>query len=195
LKLAHLSDRELIEAIRQNDSDAFKVLFDRYWKRVHTIAYSKIRCEEVTKEIVQELFISLWDKRATLQVNHLPSYLYTATKNRILNYIASEAVQKRHWNNIKESVPLVSNVTENDVQLNELLEALEKGIDNLPEKSRLIFKLNRLEGRSVAEIATFFKLSEKAIQYHITSCLKKLRVSLKEYTGSSYLLFVLSLFS
>ena len=188
------SDCELIEAIRQNDRDAFKELFNRHWKRVHAITYCKIRCEDTTKEIVQELFIALWEKRANLQVNNVSSYLYKAAKNRILNYIASEVVYKKHWNNYNELTPTSSNVTENDIQLKELIEAFEKGIEGLPEKSRAIFTLNRLEGRSVAEIATFFKLSEKAIQYHITLSLKTLRIRLKDYKGSLYILAILSLF-
>ena len=175
------TDRELIEAIRLNNEAAFTELLKRYWKNVHTVTYAKVRSEEVTKEIVQDLFISLWNKRATLSINHLPSYLYTAAKNRVLNYIESQMIRKKHWDYYKQFIPKQDDVTEHDAEVNELMEAIESGIDHLPEKTKRIFRLNKLEGRSVSEIADILKLSEKAIQYHLTQSIKKLRLHLKDY--------------
>lgn len=175
------SDGELLDAIRKSDSAAFAELFKRYWKRVHAMTYSRVRSEEVTKEIVQDLFISLWDKRESLVIKNLPAYLYTAVKNRVLNYIESQVVRQKHWDYYKQFIPERENVTENDVELNELMEALEDGIDQLPEKSRTIFKLNRLEGHSVSEIANSLNLSEKAIQYHLTKSMKTIRLHMKDH--------------
>lgn len=171
----------MLDAIRKSDSAAFAELFKRYWKRVHAMTYSRVRSEEVTKEIVQDLFISLWDKRESLVIKNLPAYLYTAVKNRVLNYIESQVVRQKHWDYYKQFIPERENVTENDVELNELMEALEDGIDQLPEKSRTIFKLNRLEGHSVSEIANSLNLSEKAIQYHLTKSMKTIRLHMKDH--------------
>ena len=175
------SDFELLRAIRQNDQKAFGELFNRYWKNAYAIVFARVRSEEVTKEIVQDLFISLWNKRATLTIDHLPSYLYAASKNRVINYVASQTVLKKHWDYYKTFIVKDSNVSQNDVDLNELKEALEDGIELLPEKSKKIFRLNRLDGRSITEIANLLNLSEKAIQYHITQSIKKLRLHLKDY--------------
>jgi RNA polymerase sigma-70 factor (family 1) len=189
LNCSNYSDSELLDAIRQGDVNAFAELFRRYWKKLHTVAMSKVRCEEVAKEIVQELFISLWEKRATLTINQVHSYLLIAIKNRILNYVASQNVLKKHWDYYREFIPSADKVTENDVQLNDLTAALEKSIEQLPQKSKLIFKLNRLDGQSIPDIATKLNLSEKAIQYHITSSLKKLRLQLRDFVLTLCLLF------
>jgi RNA polymerase sigma-70 factor (family 1) len=181
LSVFTLTDCELLDAIRQNDEKAFAELFKRYWKKVYVMAYKRVRSEEVGQEIVQDLFITLWDKRASLSINHFPSYLQSAVKNKVLNYVQSQKTRRKHWEYYRLFIPASDLVTENDVNLNELIDAFENGIEHLPEKSKRVFKLNLLEGRSITEIADSLNLSEKAIQYHLTQSIKKLRVHLKNF--------------
>ena len=182
MSVSTFTDSELLHAIRRNDEKAFAELFKRYWKKVHHLAHKTVRSEEAAQEIVQDLFMSLWHKRATLSINHLPSYLYSAVKNRSLNYIESQMTRRKHWDYYKRFIPVQDVVTENDVALNELLSALENEIDHLPEKSKKVFKLNILEGHSITEIANTLNLSEKATQYHLTQSIKKVRFHLKNFT-------------
>ena len=77
------------------------------------------------------------------------------------------------------------------VQFHNLTEAIEEGVQKLPEKTQLVFRLNRMEGKSIAEIAIKLKLSEKAIKYHISRSIKELRFHLKEFLISlTMILFV-----
>jgi RNA polymerase sigma-70 factor (family 1) len=181
LSYAPYTDLELLEAIRRDDEEAFTELFKRYWKKAHDMAYPRVRSKEVTAEIVQDLFIALWDKRASHSINHLPSYLYSAIKNKALNYMAAQVVRKNYWEYCRKFFLDRDNATENAVEFDELMEAIETGMEHLPEKSKKVFRLNRLEGRSIPEIADALNLSEKAIQYHLTLSLKKLRLHLKDY--------------
>lgn len=175
------TDQELLEAIRNDDERAFHELFRRYWKKVHCMAYSRVRSKELTEEIVQDLFISLWNKRASLAITNLPSYLYTSVKHRVLNYIESQIVRRKYWEYYKNYIPQQEEATAQAVEFDALMEAIETGIERLPEKSKKVFRLNRLEGLSIPEIASTLNLSEKAIQYHLTQSLKKLRLHLKDY--------------
>jgi RNA polymerase sigma-70 factor (family 1) len=181
LPISTHTDCELLQAIRQDDKEAFTELCRRHWKKVYAMTYARVRSDDPAKEIVQDLFISLWEKRSTLVINHLSAYLYAAVKNRVLNYIDSQIVRKKHWDYYKRLIPEQDRVTENDVELNELMEAIEIGVDDLPEKSKRVFTLNRLEGRSITEIANILNLSEKAIHYHLRQSVKKLRLHLKDY--------------
>ncbi|MBT1698395.1 RNA polymerase sigma-70 factor [Fulvivirgaceae bacterium PWU4] len=181
MSVSTFTDSELLQAIQQNDEKAFAELFRRYWKKVHHLTYKSVRSEEAAQEIVQDLFISLWNKRASLAIHHLPSYLYSAVKNRALNYIASQTTQKKHWDYYKRFIPVQDVVTENDVEVNELLGAIENEIEHLPEKTKKVFKLNILEGHSITDIAHTLNLSEKAIQYHLTQSIKKVRFHLKNF--------------
>ena len=183
---ADYSDERLVDAIRNGNEDAFAELFNRHWQKVHKLAYSKVRNREATEEIVQDLFIKLWDKRADLSIQNVGAYLYTCVKHRCLNYIESQIAQKKHWEYYKTFLPVSDESTGNAVAFGELMEAIEAGIDLMPEKGKKVFRLNRFEGRSVKEIAHLLNLSEKAIEYYLTQSTKKLRAYLKEF-----ILFVL----
>lgn len=177
----HHTEEQLLEAIRIGNEMAFAELFKQYWRKAHGLAHSKVHSKEVAEEIVQDLFITLWDKRATLQINNFSSYLYTTVKNKSLNYIEACVVREKYWAYYKAFAPQYDESTEKDVAYNELVEAIENEMSHLPEKSKKVFRLNRLEGRSIPEIASALNLSEKAIEYHITRSLKQLRLHLKDY--------------
>ena len=174
-------DQDLLDAIRHDDEAAFAELFKRYGKQVYKMAYSRVRSKEAAEEIVQNLFISLWDKRTTQSINNISSYFYTAVKHKVLNVIESQIVQKKYWDHYKTFIPHQDNLTERTVEFNELLAAIEKRMEYLPEKSKKVFKLNRLEGHSITQIANALNLSEKAIQYHLTRSIKELRLHLKDF--------------
>lgn len=190
---ASYSDQELLEAIRHDNEKAFEEIFNRYWSKVYGVAYSLVRSREVTQEIVQGLFISLWDKRASLVVNNLLSYLTTAARHRALDVIESQLVRQKHWDYYKSFIPEQACTTEQDVTFNELVVAIEEKLELLPEKSKRVFMLNRMEGRSVQEIANLLNLSEKAIQYHLTKSTKELKLHLKDYILSAVICFCLFL--
>jgi RNA polymerase sigma-70 factor (ECF subfamily) len=91
----------------------------------------------------------------------------------------------------KNFIPRQENLTEQTVEFNELLAAIEKRMEYLPEKSKKVFRLNRLEGHSITEIANALNLSEKAIEYHLTRSLKELRLHLKDFIISFVIWFSL----
>lgn len=183
-KYTTYSEPELLEAIRRDDENAFEEVFNRYWSKVYGMAYSRVRSREASEEIVQSLFICLWDKRASLAINNLSFYLTTAVRNRAYDFIESQLVRKKYWDYYKRFIPQQAQTTEQDVVFNELVKAIEEKLELLPEKSKRVFMLNRMEGRSIQEIATILNLSEKAIQYHLTKSTKELRVHLKDYMVS-----------
>ena len=175
------TDKELLYAIRHDNEGAFAELFKRYGKVIYKMAYSRLRSKIAAEEIVQNLFISLWDKRATISIDNVSSYFFIAVKHRVLNTIESQIVHKKYWDYYKNFIPQQENLTEQSIEFNDLLEAIEKKIAHLPEKSKKVFRLNHFEGHSIAEIANALKLSEKAIQYHLTRSIKELRLHLKDF--------------
>jgi RNA polymerase sigma-70 factor (ECF subfamily) len=174
-------DRELLEAIRHDNEAAFAELFKRYSKVVYKMAYTRIRSRETAEEIVQNLFISFWEKRRTQSVRNISSYFYIAVRHKVLNVFESHLVQKKYWDYYKTFIPHEENLTERAVEFNELRAAIEEKMEYLPEKSKEVFKLNHLEGLSITEIASSLNLSKKAIQYHLTRSLKELRLHLKDF--------------
>lgn len=173
------TDLHLLSLIRQNDHKAFETLFDRYWYRMFKYALSVLRSREEAEEIVQDLFASLWQKRHELSILNLSHYLFVAVRRKIIDRARSKFTQAKYWEYYKTHIPEYDSSTEDAVAYNELTHELETAIGNLPEKSQQIFRLSRFEGRSVAEISRLLKLSERAIEYHITQSLKHLRMHLR----------------
>lgn len=175
------SEEEILQGLRSGHEDAFEQIFRRYWQRLYKIAYSKIQSHPEAEEIVQNIFSTLWEKRESLLITNLSFYLQTAVRNRSINHIRGKIMHRKYWEYYKNFIPQRNDVTENEVMYDDLSEAMAVAVKGLPEKSRQVFRLNRMEGRSVHEIADLMKLSEKAIEYHLTKSLKYLRIQLKDF--------------
>ena len=175
------TDEQLVAIVRDGNDEAFAELFNRHWERVYNMVYARIKDRVVTEEMAQEIFMKLWDKRAELAIDNFSAYLYTCVKHRCLNYIESKIARKKHWERYKVFLPVQDDSTSKLIALNDLREALEKGLNKIPQKSKMIFRMNRIEGQSVKQIAGQMNLSEKAIQYHLTRSVRELRLYLKEF--------------
>jgi RNA polymerase sigma-70 factor (ECF subfamily) len=136
---------------------------------------------DIAEEVVQEVFFRIWKKRATLNIpENIDSYLYRAVHNESLNVCKSI----EHENNLKNQLSSGSMqaVNFNDPLVSkELIEKLNTAIEELPEKSKEIFKVSRLDSLSQKEIAEKFGITVKGVEFHITKALKILRHELKEY--------------
>jgi RNA polymerase sigma-70 factor (family 1) len=177
-------EEQLMETFRKGSPEAFEEIFKTYWHCLYSIARSKVQSREEAEEIVQGIFATLWEKRASLLITNLSYYLVTALRNKIIDEVRLKITQKKYWDYYKNFIPQQSNVTDDLVVYDDLSEAFERAVNRLSEKSREVFRLSRLEGRSKKEIGELLHLSEKAIEYHLTKSLKELRVQLKDYSST-----------
>lgn len=181
MDLRVLTDEKLLQLLKADNHKAFKEIYTRYWKSVFEAAYHRLANKEVAKELVQTIFLRIWEKRHALQINHLYSYLQTAIRNSIINYIESTLVHKKYLQHVMGATVGSCNGTESTINFHELSRAIEKAIGMLPEKTRHVFRLSRFDHLSIREIAASLNMSEKAVEYHITQSLKTLRFYLKDY--------------
>ena len=175
------NESQLLADLRKGSVAAFETIFKRHWESLYRSARAKLGSHDEAEEVIQTIFSGLWEKRASLLITNLTWYLNTALRNRVLNIIRDKIPQERYWNYYKTFIPRHEDMTDQVVAFDELNDAVELAVKSLPEKSRQVFKLSRLEGRSNAEIATLLQVSEKAIEYHLTKSLKELRVHLKDF--------------
>ena len=175
------TDDELLSMIAQDSEKAFQVLFERYWETAHTVAYSKLKSKENTKEIVLDIFLSFWERRHSIEIKNFRHYLHVSVKYRVITFINKEISQRKHFADYFDQIRLDEEETLQRIEYNDLAKALAEGVKVLPEKTQEVFRLNRMEGRSVSEIANRLNLSEKAIEYHITRSRKELRLYLKDF--------------
>lgn len=187
-----LSDDELVVLLKESNEHAFKELYLRYWKQVYQSAYKKIYHKEFAEELTQNLFVDLWRRRESLSIHSLSAYLFGSLKFSIINHYKSLMVQQNYLSYVEESGnhSMVNN-TDYLLMLNELSDALARGIALLPKKTAEVFRMSRIEHQSVKDISKKLNISEKAVEYHITQSLKSIRLYLKEYLAvmAAFLIF------
>ncbi|WP_026461595.1 RNA polymerase sigma-70 factor [Adhaeribacter aquaticus] len=176
----NLNDEELLSALWGEDGNAFKEIYNRYWSKLYAVAYRKIGVKEIAEELVQELFLNLWVKRKTVQINSsLEAYLFSAIKYIIINYYQAQTVRNNYKLTLNSNAS--TNCTEEAVVAGELEIKFKQGLDSLSTKSRQVFEKSRLHNQTTQEIATDMQLTDKAVEYHITKALKHLRGFLKDF--------------
>ena len=145
------------------------------------MAYQKLRVKETAEELVQDLFISLWNKHKALIINQLNSYLFSSLKFSIIDHIRSLTVHERFVAYYEAFVLDSDHQTENVLALQDLTEAVERSLQTLPQKSQTVFRLSRFDHLTIPEIAQRLNLSEKAVEYHLTKALDVVRGQLSGY--------------
>ena len=181
MDLRGLTDEMLLRLLKANDEQAFKEIYSRYWRPIFETAYHRLASRETAKELVQTIFLRIWEKRHSIQITHLQGYLQTAIKNSVINYVEATLVHKKYLQHVLNTTSSTCQGTESTLTFHELSQAIEKAIAELPEKTRHVFRLSRFDHLSIREIATNLNISEKAVEYHITQSLKTLRLYLKDY--------------
>lgn len=175
------TDAELIAGINSNDKKAFRRLYERYQEDMYRLALRKVQSEEVAEEIVQDVFVALWEKRDGLVVTDIRSYLFRSVKNGVLDYVRAQIVRQNYAREFAFQVEPNYNNTDEFLALYDLTAAIHSGMDSLSEKTREIFKLNRLDSLSADEISKNLDLPKRTVEYHITLALRMMRTSLKDY--------------
>ncbi|ADB40758.1 RNA polymerase sigma-70 factor [Spirosoma linguale] len=187
-----LPDELLLLYLRTGDENAFREIYLRYWKKLFSIARHKIQALDAVEELVQDIFLRLWERRDSLQIDRLDAYLFTAVRYACINHIKSALVKEKYADYAYDHYNDASYATDEQLDLDELMDAVEQQLNDLPEKTRQIFRLNRLEYQSVKEISTSLKVPERTVEYHISQAIKSLRVYLRDYllTGLLTMLFM-----
>ena len=184
----------LINRLRKGEEAAYEMLFKEYYKVLTVFANKYIKDIETSKELVQELFVHLYERRETLDINSsLKSYLFRSVHNRCINFINAQKIRDKYAEHVNYTNNIAQNSLEEEVNLSELENALYKAIGELPPKCQAIFKLNRFEGLSNVEIADKLTLSKRTVETQISKALKILRLKLEPYmaVGCVVLTFII----
>ncbi|QJX48891.1 RNA polymerase sigma-70 factor [Hymenobacter taeanensis] len=188
---AACTDEALVRALRADDKQAFAEIYARYWEQLLAVAYRKLSSREAAEEIVQDLFAALWLKRHTQDIQTLQPYLLKAIKYRVIDVLKARLTQVNYQERTRLQVAPEDHSTEETVAADDLSLALVNSLMRLPEHTREVFRLSRLEHQSVPEIAVRLNISRKTVEYHLTRALKVLRVSLRDFLAVLLLVVML----
>jgi RNA polymerase sigma-70 factor (ECF subfamily) len=176
-----LSDEQLLLELRGFKAAlAFRALYERFAKKLYKLAYQKTASTETAEEIVQEVFVSLWEKREGLLIGNVEHYLLSAVRYQVINHLRNVIAQRKFSEPQEHNVALVHEA-ELPMTVEDLQTALEMSLGMLPEKTRQVFRMSRYEYLSHREIAQQLDLTEKSVEYHITQALRHLRMHLRDF--------------
>jgi len=172
-----ISDEQLVNSLKQEDEAAITEIYKRYWKKLLSIAYNHTRDKSSAEEIVQDVLIKLWDKRADIKIDSLPNYLATAVKYRVLNAVYREKRRNQIALDVYGSND--SDLADEKIYASFLNEYISGVVDKLPEKCKLVFKYSREQGKNIPQIAFEMNIAEKTVEAHLTKALKSIKYSLR----------------
>lgn len=164
--------------IQKIDENNFQTIFEVYFNPLCHFLNLYTKDEGAIEDILQDVFCNLWISRDFLQIKHLRSYLYTSTRNRILNHIRNEKLR----------ADILSSYIQEEKELHEAYDCvdkeefnrrLEKSIKELPPKCKKVFKMSRYDKMTYKEIAEKEGISEKMVEKHISTALKKIKDKMK----------------
>ena len=187
--MQNFDDKQLLEEFRNNNIEVFEAFFKA--QQPYMVAYANKFLDnwETARDIVQEIFISLWENKDKIEIHStLKAYLFSATKNQCLNNFKHKLVEQKHTNKTLDEFRRLEYAyySENDepyliLQHKELDKKIEQIINALPEQCRLTFELSRYQGMKSKEIANKMDISVRTVETQIYRALKALKLSLKDY--------------
>jgi RNA polymerase sigma-70 factor (family 1) len=181
------SDNLLVIRIRNDSRDAFKLLYDRYNKKIYYFSLRYLCSAEEAEELVQSVFISIWEHRKSLDESlTVKSYIYRSSVNYIYNYLKKKAIRTRFIESELQKDEIFSNQTWDQVLLHDLEKSINGVIESLSPQQQKIFRLSRYEGLSHEKIAKELDLSVRTVENQIYRALSIIRERLKD---SLYFLF------
>lgn len=183
MDIVYHEDQQLIEKLQSGSEAAFDHIYDLCWKPLFQYAYKRLRSEDNAKDIVQEVFIALWNKKDTLKLtSSLSSYLFSILRFKLIDHYHAGIVQEKHvLSLIREKDGDSHNDTDQKVYTNEINGLLNLSVESLPHKMKEVFRLSRIHGYSVKQISRQLSISEQTVKNQLTTALKRLKLTFTDY--------------
>ncbi|MDL2255894.1 RNA polymerase sigma-70 factor [Parabacteroides sp. OttesenSCG-928-G06] len=170
-----MEEGDLIKQVQQGDRKAFAILYEKYWQQVYNFCNLYLTGRSVAEEVVQEVFIKVWESRDFIRENdNIRGFLFIITRNLIFNQ------HRKSVNEYFYKMTLLSAMEngydmEEEIEARNLSEYIDQLIAELPPRRKEIFNLSRKEFKSYKEIAELLQISEKTVENQIGEALKYLK--------------------
>jgi RNA polymerase sigma-70 factor, ECF subfamily len=178
------SELYLVRKLRKGDCESFELIFNNYKEKLYFFARGYLHSDSETEEIIQNVFVSLWENRDLLNEElSIKDYLYKAVVNKVFNYFKHQAVRQKYLEHILIHESEEDNDSQLDISYNDLKDAVNDIVEHLPSRQKEIFRLSREEGLSHNDIASKLGLSVRSVENNVYRALKYIKENLsKEYS-------------
>ncbi len=188
--MSDFQDADLVLKIKKDNQSAFEVVFLRYYSSLCSYAFSILGNKDTAEEIVQDLFVRLWENRHNVEItNSLKAYLYRTVHNQCINQLESWKIRNQYSKkqiqayekNLVEITPFAEDYPIANLIAQELEDKIQKSIDALPDQCRQVFLLIRMQKKSYQEVASKLGISLNTVKTQMQRAVFKLRDMLQEY--------------
>lgn len=188
-------DEKIVKRFKEGDIAAFDTIYRKYGKKLFHFALGLVKDTEISRDLVQEVFVSLWDKRGQVDLNlNFENYIFTIAYNSIIKYFRKKTIETKIKDHLLVDPPEIFDGVESDMIFSELLEIANNSIENLPARRKMVYKLNRQEGMKIKEIARKLNISTRTAENHLAKALKHLKKELSWISLPSILFFYLFIY-
>ncbi|MFV0268183.1 MAG: RNA polymerase sigma factor [Draconibacterium sp.] len=180
-----ISDQYLASRIKKDDKKAFQKLFERYAPRIYNFSLSYLKDENDTEELVQNVFLKIWEKRDLLNTSqNIKAFIFKIAVNTIYDFIRRKNIEGAFLDYARLNYTANENYTWHSVIFEEMQQNLNALLAQMPEQQQKIFRLSKLEGFSNDEIAQQMNLSKRTVENHLYRALTFLK---KHFASESFI--------
>lgn len=187
-KNTYLLELQLLIRLKEGCHESYAILFNTYYKNLVLFAGTIIQDRAVCEDIVQNIFLKLWNERNNLVIEtSLKSYLLRAVRNGCLDHLRHQKIVENYVTRLYTTLDDSDSVN-NYVLYSDLYVHLQDAISKLPEKQKEAFIMSRFKDMKYKEIAEKLNISERAVEDRISKALSQLRINLKDFLITLFML-------
>jgi RNA polymerase sigma-70 factor (family 1) len=186
LDFSKYDDEQLVRLLTENDENAFSEIYNRYWKPLYISVQNILHNTDPAQDAVQEVFISLWQRRHTVQIESLKAYLFQSVRFQVFKSIRADKAQANFYDRL--SVVSREIQQQDPILYKEMQRLIVNMIATLPNDQREIFLLHRTEGLTYNQIAEKKNISVKTVEKKMSLALRHLRMG----TGDVVMLLLIA---
>jgi len=175
--------------VKLDKNKAFNLVFDAYWAALYKQAYKKVHCNDIAQDLVQDVFVCLWDKIDYLDAEgSVLAYLFAILRNKTLKLYEKDEVRLRYAVSVASKVLPADGHSQNGILEKELKAIIDAEINRMPLRMKEIYLLKREDDLSIKQIAEDLSLSEQTVKNQLQMAYQRLRARVKSYDSSLALL-------
>jgi RNA polymerase sigma-70 factor (ECF subfamily) len=174
------SDKVLLEKINNSDKEAFAQFYRKYWEQLFTTAAKTLRSKEEAADLVQDIFVSLWNRRGSLQIEGpAAAYLLQSVKYKSIHYIEKNITRRDYLAVFSDMVAHnIAPSAEVDIDLKQVKQIVNQAVEAMPARMQEVYRLSREEHLSHKEIGARMGISTETVKKHIQHALQLIKQAL-----------------
>lgn len=174
-------EKSIIKRLKAGDLAAIDAIYHKYNKKLYSFTFSLLKDHNQSEDLIQDIFVTLWEKREQINPDlKFENYLLTICYNSARKFFRRMKIENKVKDYLLKNSPESISETANTVIYNELMEIVDRAVEKLPPKRKVVFKLSRQENKQIKEIAESLSISPRTAESHLSKALKFIKQELEK---------------